>query len=366
MASFTESPAQQQQQGDDDSDGGGASLMVDSYAHPGFAKFYDTFIDNLPPEYEVSESSALCCMLLERAVRAKRQRIDDHHTNGELVPITVLDLASGTGRVILALLHWWFSEAARELVQPFTLRIIANDSSPLMIAEARHKLQQVHQSIIAHERKDSYSIRWVEGDMSQMRDESIKQAVDVAFLCAGSIHHLLARASQQQLMDNLHWHMLPHPDSRAVLNLFGIEEFTSYEELNKEASAVLTTGEYERVHVRRVREHATDSMLPADIIILDEYRLIKLKATSQEEATIEWSAREGWSLRSITHEDLRRMADSAGLRVLHESERFAGVMGLVANQEGAAEFDAKGGGGVPESDGYQRRSRVFVLGVKGC
>jgi SAM-dependent methyltransferase len=277
-----------------------------SYSTSGFAGFYERFVASLPPEFEVGQDVCrVYAPLLEEAVRLAAAR-------DGVLPLVVLDLFTGSGRVALGLLqHLRHSEQLRAAVS--SVRLVGLDSSEEMLAAAR---------AAAVAAPASWELAWRCADAGRLSrallaEAGVLGACRLVVCSAGSFHHLLTAAQQIACLRGVAAALAPSGPAYAVLNIFHPDH------LQASPGEAAVVGPYRRTCVEQRREQQADG----GVVWRQRFEL-ELYADDPAAAAADprhllWRRSEAWALREVSAEEVRRLVQRAGLRIVRQQRRWA-------------------------------------------
>lgn len=312
-----------------------------SYDTPGFAEFYEHLLHSLPPEYEPGRDLDVYWPLLEQTLQGAAGVADV--CTGVAAGVAVLDLCTGSGRVLLGLLQRLASSAAAQAASAggLQLRLAGVDSSEEMLAAARGQLAAARAPPPPWCR-----VEWHRADVAalgapQLAALQLAGACRLVLISAGSFHHLLSAADQLACLRGVAAALSPAGPSWAVLNIFD----PGHLQASPGEAAVL--GPFRRTCVRQEAEAQPDGgRVWRQRFQLERYAS-PAAAAAGDAQQLSWRRQEEWALREVAPHQLRQLAAQAGLAVVRQQARWGDTCGAGAAPP-CADADA----------------RIFVLGLQ--
>lgn len=287
-----------------------AAAASPSYSLPGFPEFYEHLLSSLPPEYEPGlDISCVCLPLLKAALPSKAASAPDADASQ---PTTVLDLCTGSGRVLLGLLKQLADHSGAQVPH---LRLVGIDSSEEMLAAACA-------AAAAARIPPRCDVSWHCADAAglpapELARLRLQGACRLIVCAAGSFHHLLSADAQLACMRSIAAALAPAGPAYAVLNIFCPEHLQAV----PDETAVL--GPFRRTCVQQQAEQATDG----GRVWRQRFELERFasgtSAAANDAGQRLWQRQEQWALREVSPADLRRLAAAAGLQVVRQQALWA-------------------------------------------
>ncbi|KAJ3078134.1 hypothetical protein HK102_004715 [Quaeritorhiza haematococci] len=330
-------------------------MTIYSYDLPSFASFYDPWLTSMFGQKTHTAASPDVTYIFKKAVLPALNKVrTSPHGVASTEPFTILDLGTGTGRVVLGLIDALKESHADLLMTPIpSFRFVGLDHSEGMLAIARSKWAAKNNSPASHPKPAlNISAEFHPGDLTSFTTTTttspsitpLHNACDVVILSAGTIHHLLTSSDIRAFLSQVRSALKPE-GGVAVFNIFPPSTFDAKAglhpptrvETNQAPDNINTTEDistvdggsteggatymYERKHVSRSYADVDEA------VVHDQFELQVKKIGNgggNGEEEIVWKGTEGWKLRRILRDELVKLIEEAGLRVLREDGDWSG------------------------------------------
>ncbi|KAL2629670.1 hypothetical protein R1flu_014356 [Riccia fluitans] len=264
-----------------------------SYFQPSFVDFYDMMVETCFGGIHSTDVQEFCTLFKHRL----------ESSSAKAPEFRTVDLGTGTGRCILALLN----SLQEGKISQKDLHFLGLDNSEVMIKRALEKLQ----SLSNDESKKNVTVGIKVQSLEDWDVPEWHEGVDLILAAAGPFHHLLTESAVVRTLKQIELHLKAKGEGLAVINLLSPDQLF-HREIRDSEGLALTEEAFKVGPYRRWRVNHEMSVVDGARVMHEKFKLTRVSA----DESVEWEEQEEWTLREVDRDRLVSLAAQVGLEQL--------------------------------------------------